>query len=219
MAYIDVPTSTDLVRDGMKVLTLVDALCNKNEAGTVVFSVESDGAYRLSLAGIGTAFAVVGEQIVVRNSVDTTGKINNDGVYTIEAVPGTGSIEVVEPVAAATSVGSCTIDEIDTFILHPDKRCEQICVFVINSAATSPQISFVPGPFWAASTKKNIPPIQGTPLLATSNLFQVETAKYLQTESEVLTGVINREGSILMRLMPITTVSGATVKVAFIQLF
>ena len=217
MAYIDVPTSTDLVRDGMKVLTLVDATCDKGIAGTIVFSIESDGTYRMALTALGTEFAN-DDQIVIRNSVSSTG-INNDGVYTIEAVPGTGSIEVVEPVAAATSVGSCTIDEIDTFILHPDKRCEQICVFVINSANTDPQISFVPGPFWAASTKKNIPPIQGTPLLATSNLFQVETAKYLQTESEVLTGVINREGSLLMRVMPATGESGATVKVGFIQLF
>ena len=218
MAYIDVPTSTDLVRDGMKVLTLVDALCNKHDVGALVFTVEPDGAYRIAFAGIGTAFAVVGDQIVIRNSVSSTG-INNDGIYTVKTVVSSAAIEVVEPVAACTAEGTATIDEIDTFILHPDKRCEQICVFVINSADTDPQISFVPGPFWAASTKKNIPPIQGTPDGATSNLFQVETAKYLQTESEVLTGEINREGSILMRLMPATTVSGATVKVAFIQLF
>jgi len=218
MAYIDVPTSTDLVRDGMKVLTLVDATCDKGIAGTIVFSIESDGTYRMALTALGTEFAN-DDQIVIRNSVDTTGKINNDGVYTIVDAGNANYLTVLEPVIAATSDGAATADEIDTFILHPDKRCEQICVFVINSAATSPQISFVPGPFWAASTKKNIPPIQGTPDGATSNLFQVETAKYLQTESEELTGEINREGSILMRLMPATGESGATVKVAFIQLF
>jgi len=225
MAYIDVPTSTDLVRDGMKVLTVVAATCNKTDTGAATFTIETDGAYRIAMTGIGTAFAVVGNQIIVRASVSTAKPaINNDGCYIIEAVVSADAIEVVKPVYPLVwnvyaDAAAATFDEIDTFILHPTKRTEQICVFVINSAATSPQVSFVPGAFWAASLKGGIPPIQGQPLVASSNLFQVETAKYLQEESVVLTGVINKRGSILMRVIPATGVSGATVSVGFIQLY
>ena len=229
MAYIDVPTSTDLVRDGMKVLTVVAATCNKNDAGAAVFTIETDGAYRIAMAGLGTAFAVVGNQIIVRASVSTANAaINNDGCYIIEAVVSADAIEVVKPVYPMTwkvyaDAAAATFDEIDTFILHPTKRIEQICVFVINSAATNPLISFVPGPFWAASLKTGIPPIQGQPLGATSNLFQVETAKYLQTESEILIvgpPAINKAGTMLMRVIPGTNAdSGATVSVGLIQLY
>ena len=219
MAYKDVPTSTDLVRDGMKVLTVVAATCNLTDSGAAVWSVETGGEYRIPLAGIGLVFTPIGQQFIARTTVNAGGTANNDGIFTVKAIAGDDSyIDVVEPVVACTSVAA-TFDEIDTFILHPTKRIEQICVFVINSAATSPQISFVPGAFWAASTKKGIPAIQGQPLLATSNLFQVETAKYLQTKSEILTGVINRKGTILMRVIPATGVSGATVSVGLIQLY
>jgi len=47
MAYIDVPTNTDLVLDGMKVLTLVDATCNLEDNGNGAFTLETDGAMRL----------------------------------------------------------------------------------------------------------------------------------------------------------------------------
>ena len=224
MAYIDVPTSTDLVRDGMKALTVVAATCNKNDTGAAVFTIETDGAYRIAMTGIGTAFAT-GDWIVVRNSVSTAdATINNDGIYEVELGGTSGWIEVVKPVKPMTwkvyaDAAAATFDEIDTFILHPTKRIEQICVFVINSAATSPQICFAPGTFWAASLKPGIPPIQGQPLLATSNLFQVESAKYMQTVSEVLTGAINRKGSILMHVMPENGVDGSTVSVGLIQLY
>ena len=103
MAYIDVPTSTDLVRDGMKVLTVVAATCNKTDTGAAVFTIETDGAYRIAMVGIGTAFAVVGNQIIVRASVSTANAaINNDGCYIIEAVVSANAIEVVKPVYPMT---------------------------------------------------------------------------------------------------------------------
>ena len=224
MAYKDVPTSTDLVRDGMKILTVVAAACNKSDAGAAVFTIESDGAYRIAMTGLGTALAT-GDWIVLRNSVSTADPtINNDGIYEVEDAESADFIEVVKPVAPMTwkvyaDAAAIDVDEIDTFILHPTKRIEQICVLVVNSGATDPEICFAPGPFWAASLKPGIPPIQGKPIGAATHLFQVESAKYLQTKSEVLTGVINRKGSILMHVIPAHTVSGATVSVGLIQLY
>lgn len=224
MAYKDVPTSTDLVRDGMKILTVVAAACNKEDNGAAAFTIESDGAYRITMTGIGSVFAT-GDHIIIRSSVSTgDATINNDGCYIVELGGTSGWIEVVKPVAPMTwkvyaDAAAATFDEIDTFILHPTKRIEQICVLVVNSAATDPQVSFVPGPFWAASLKPGITPIQGQPIGAATHLFQVESAKYLQTESLVLTGSINKKGSILMRVIPATGVSGATVSVGLIQLY
>lgn len=224
MAYIDVPTNTDCVLDGMIQVTEVAATCNKEDNGAMVFTIEADGAYRIAMTGIGTAFAVVGDQIILRNTVSTAdATINNDGIYEVEAVVSADAIEVVAPVAPRTwnvynDAAAADIDEIDTFILHPTKRTGQLCIYIINSAANSPEISFEPGGYWASKPEGGVPVVQGKPLLATKNLFQIETAAYLQTEEEILTGTVDRKGSILMRLIPTTAVSGATVKVAFIQL-
>lgn len=220
--YIDVPTSTNLVRDGMKILTVVAATCNKAFTGAAVtFSIE-DGVYTLNGVALATPFAV-GDQIIIRGSISADG-IDNDGVYTILTKVSTTTLTVDKPVAVAVSETTITVDEIDTFILHPTKRIEQICVFVINSAATDPEVSFVPGDFWAASIKKGIPPIQGKPLGITSNLFQVESAKYLQDKEEELIpdsngGQVMKKGTILMRLIPAAASSGATVSVGLIQLY
>jgi len=155
------------------------------------------------------------------STADTT--INNDGLYIIEAKD-TNWIEVVHLGATRdwnvyADGEVMDVDEIDTFILHPTRRTGQLCIFVINSAATSPEISFQPGGYWASKIEKDLPTMQGQPLLATSNLFQIETAPYLQTEEEDLgDDDIEKKGTILMRLIPVTSVSGATVKVGFIQL-
>ena len=222
MAYIDVPTSTDLVLGGMKVLTLVAATCNKEDNGAAVFSLESDKACRITMTGIGTAFAT-GDWIIIRNSVSTADPlVNNDGIYEIEDAESANFIEVVAPVhprvwKVYADAAAIDVDEIDTFILHPTVKSGKYLAFVINSAANSPEISFEQNGFWAGVLEKGLPTVQGTPLLATSNIFYIETAPFLQTESEVLTGAINRKDSILMRLIPTTGVSGATVKVGFIQ--
>lgn len=223
MAYIDVPTSTDLVRNGMKVLTVVSATCNKNDTGAGAFTIETDGAYRITLSGIGSIFAT-GDWIVVRDSrSDADNTITNDGIYKVELGGTSGWIEVIAPVAPMTwkvyadGGSAATYDEIDTFILHPTKRIEQICVFLINSASTVVQVCFAPGPFWAASLKGGIPQIQGSPSATASYLFQVETAKFLQTEKETLVASINRRGSILMHMMPAAAVNGTTVDVGLIQ--
>jgi len=236
MAYINVPTSTDLVRNGIKILTVVAATCNKHDDNAAAFTIQDDGAYRITLTGIGTAFAT-GDWIVIRGSrsdaAHALGKdeINNDGIYEVELSENEGWIEVVKPVAPMTwkvyadGAAATTYDEIDTFILHPTKRIEQICVFLINSATTIVQVCFAPGPFWAASIKTGIPPIQGSPAATASYLFQVETAKYLQTKSEVLLGTagesdeVNRKGTILMHVMPAAAVDGTTVSVGLIQLY
>lgn len=229
--YIDVPISTDLIRDGMKALTVVPATCNKKFTGAAVtFSIDEDGLYTLDGVALATPFAE-GDQIIIRGSVQAAvgeaPAVDNDGVYTILTKTSTTTLTVDKPVSVAVSETTITVDEIDTFILHPTKRIEQICVFVINSAATDPEISFVPGDFWAASTKKGIPLIQGKPLGATSNLFQVESAKYLQDKEEELIAEVDpitepavmRKGTILMRLIPAAAASGATVSVGLIQLY
>lgn len=226
MAYINVPTNTQCVLNGMIQVTEVAATCNLEDNGAADFTIESDGACRISLAGIGAVFDTAGQQLIIRTSLsagDPT--INNDGIYEVEAIAGDDSwIEVVKPdwewheYADAAAV---TFDEIDTFILHPTKGHMNWMAYVINSAANNPQISFEPGGYWAAKPEVNAPVIQGQPLGATKNLFQIETARFAQTESEELIAgppIINRKGSVLMRVIPQTGVSGATVSVALIQL-
>jgi len=223
MAYINVPTSTNLEIGGMAALTLVAATCNKSDAGAAVFTLETDGAYRIAMTGIGTAFAT-GDWIIVRDSVSTGDATkNNDGIYEIEDGDTHADwIEVVAPVdpmvwEVYADAAAADFDEIDTFILHPSVKSGKFLAFIINSAATSPEISFEPNGFASAVLADGLPKVQGTPALATSNIFQIETAPFMQTESEVLTGAINRAESILMRVIPANGVSGATVKVGFIQ--
>jgi len=217
----------------MIAITEVAATCNKTDTGAAVFTLEADGAYRIAMAGLGTAFAVVGDQIIVRASVGTAAPYpNNDGIYEVEAVDGAGAwIEVVKPDwkwNVYADAAAATFDEIDTFILHPTKGCMNFMVYIINSAATNPEISFEPGRkadkvdgYWASIPEVNAPVVQGQPLLATKNLFQIETAPFAQTKSEVLIAgppIINRKDSVLMRVIPETTVVGTTVSVALIQL-
>lgn len=224
MAYIDVPTNTDCVLDGMVQITEVAATCNLEDNGAVVFTLEDDGAYRMAMAGIGAIFDTVGMQFILRNSVSTADDtINNDGIYEVEAVDAADAwIEVVKPDWAWNvydDAAAADFDEIDTFIFHPEKRTGQLLVYVINSADTDPEISFKPGGYWASKPDIGAPVMQGKTDGATKNLFQIETAPYLQTEEEDLgDDEIQKKGTILMRLIPATDVSGATVKVAFIEL-
>ena len=222
--YIDVPTNTDCVLDGMIEIVEVAAACNLEDNGNGAFTLETDGAMRLTLTGIDSVFAV-GDHIIMRDTKSTAdATINNDGLYIIEAKD-TNWIEVIHLGATrAWNVyadgEAMDVDEIDTFIFHPEKRTGQLAFYVINSAANSPEISFQPGGYWAAKIEKDLPVMQGKALLATKNLFQIETAPYLQTEEDGdLGGLgIEQKGTILMRLIPATGVSGATVKVALIEL-
>ena len=224
MAYIDVPTSTNLELGGLEELTLVAATCDKEDNGAAVFTLESDGACRIAMTGIGTAFAT-GDWIIVRDSVSTADpNMNNDGIYEIEdGATDADWIEVVAPVSPKVwhvyaDAAAADFDEIDTFILHPTAKSGKYLVFIINSADTDPEISFEPNGFFAGCPEPGLPAIQGQVDGATSNIFQLETAPFLQTESEVLTGAINRKDSILMRLIPETGDAGSTVSVGFIQL-
>ena len=218
--YIDVPTSTNLVRDDKIILTVVASQATVTMTDQILtFSIVA-GVYTITAANLTAALFAVGDQIIIRGSVDTTGLINNDGLYTVVTNP-EGSITVEEPVKACASVGAATVDEYDTFILHPTKRIEQVCVFIVVGATPATcQVSFKPGGFWAAGTKIGLPLMQG--LLATANSYfvQVESAKYLQTVSEILTGEINRKGTLLMRVFPVASAAlTAEVDVALIQLY
>jgi len=223
MAYIDIPTNTDCVLDGMIQVTEVAATCNKNDAGAAVFTIEADGAYRIAMDGLGTAFAN-GDWIAVRDSVSTADPtINNDGIYElVDADTNADWVEVLLPSPKEWNVyddaAAADFDEVDTFIFHPTKPTGQLLFYVINSAATDVEISFEPGGYWASKPETGAPVIQGKALGATTNLFQIETAPYLQTEEEVLTAAIERKNSILMRMIPGAAVNGTTVTVAMIQL-
>lgn len=226
--YIDVPTSTNLVRDDKKIITVVASKATVTFTDdTLVFSTVA-GVSRIASAGLGTAFDD-DDQIIVRNSIKAAAPaVNNDGVYTIIDASNADYITVVEPVIAATSDGDGQVDEIDTFILHPTKRIEQVCVCIIVGAnPVSLSVSFVPGDFWAASIKKNIPETQGDLLLANNTYFiQVESAKYLQTKSEDLAisgdsdDDVDKKGTLLMRLFGAASAAlSADVDVALIQLY
>lgn len=230
--YIDVPTSTNLVRDDKIAITVVPSQATVTFNGQkLTFSVV-DGVSRIAATGLGDATFADGDQIIVRTSVQDAANsdpaINNDGVYTIIDGSQTGYITVEEPVIAAVSTENGNIDEIDTFIFHPTKRIEQICVY-IDIAGSDPatcQVSFVPGDFWAASTKKNIPETQGDLEDGKNYMVQVESAKYLQTKEEELIAetdsnddAVMRKGTILMRVFPPVSVALTSgVDVALIQL-
>jgi hypothetical protein len=207
----------------MITITEVAATCNKEDNGAVVFTLQTDGAMRAAMTGVGLVFAV-GDQIILRNSVSSAdATINNDGCYIVEAISDNW-IEVVHLGAkrvwnAYADAAAADFDEIDVFIFHPDKRTGQLLFYVINSAANSPEISFQPGGYWAAKIETDLPVMQGQPLLATTNFFQIETAPYLQTEEDDLgDDDIEQKGTILMRVIPTTAVSGTTISVALIQL-
>jgi len=224
MAYIDVPTNTDCVLDGMVQVVEVAATCNKEDNGDGAFTLETDGAMRLTLTGIDSVFAV-GDHIIMRDTASTAdATINNDGCYIIEAKD-TNWIEVVHLGAKRVwnvyaDGEAMDVDEIDTFIFHPEKRTGQLLFYIINSADTDPEISFQPGGYWASKIETDLPVMQGKTDGATKNLFQIETAPYLQTEEDAdLGGLgIEKKGTILMRVIPTTAVSGATVSVALIEL-
>lgn len=230
MYYIDVPETTniDLVLDGEKelaaqatnILTVTAAI-----AAALVFTVETDGGFRVTSAGLTTALFEVGDTIIIRNSVNAAGTINNDGCYTITE-SGNGFIEVKEPVIAATSDSTVAdVDEYATFILHPTRRTGQICTFVkIDANLATFEISFRPGGFWAAKLEPGIPIYQMDGVKSKMYLIQVETAPYLQTKEEDLAidadTDIDKKGTMLMRVFAPHggTLPAGSVKVAFVQL-
>ncbi len=230
--YIDVPASTDLVMDDKIIITTVLAKALKTDTGVLVFTIDTDG-YKISLDGIEVVF-VAKMQIIIRGSVSVGDATkNNDGVYTVKAVGGTGPtgyITVNEPIVAyADCADTATVDEFDTFILHPTKRSEQLCTLIqVGATPASLGVSFVPGGFWAAPTKPGLPLMQGLLLLTTKDyLVQVETGKYLQDKEEELIpetvpdagDEVMRKGTLLMRLFPLAgSALSVAVKVGFIQL-
>lgn len=228
--YIDVPVSTDLVMDDKKIITVVASKAIKTDTGALIFTIDTDG-YKISLADIEAVFAA-DDQIIIRGSVSVGDATkNNDGVYTVKAVGGTTPndwITVNEPIIAyADCAVTATVDEFDTFILHPTKRSEQLCTLIqVGANPASLGVSFVPGGFWAASMKKGLPLMQGLLLLTTeSYLVQVETGKYLQDKLEDLTisgdplDDVERKGTLLMRLFPVAgSALSVDVDVGFVQL-
>ncbi|GAG13523.1 unnamed protein product, partial [marine sediment metagenome] len=221
---------TDLVRDDKKIITVVPSVATISFTDSQMTFSTVAGVHRIAASGLGDDLFTDGDQIIVRNSIKAAAPaVNNDGVYTIIDAGQTGYITVVEPVIAAVSDGAGQADEIDTFILHPTKRIEQICVCVIVGAnPVSLSVSFVPGDFWAASIKKNIPETQGDLLLSGNTYFiQVESAKYLQSVEEELIAetdsnddAVMRKGTILMRLFGAASAAlSADVDVALIQLY
>ena len=199
--YIDVPTNTDLVLDDEKEITVVAAAALKTFTDAVLVFTAVAGVYTIASAGIGTMFDDVGDQIIVRGSIDA-GVADNDGVYTVKSTSA-DAIVVNEPVVNATSDAAAQVDEFDTFILHPTKRTGQICAYI--KAAGTPasfEVSFVPGGYWASKIEKGLPVMQGAGILNKQYLIQVETAPYLQTEEETLTGTVDKKGTLLMRVFP-----------------
>jgi len=228
--YINVPASTDLVMDDKIIITAVLAKAIKTDTGALIFTIDTDG-YKISLADIEAVFAAK-DQIIIRGSVSVGAAAkNNDGVYTVKAVGGTTPndwITVNEPIVAyADCAATATVDEFDTFILHPTKRSEQLCTLIkVGATPVSLGVSFVPGGFWAAPTKPGLPLMQGLLLLATYDyLVQVETGKYLQDKLENLPisadplEDVERKGTLLMRLFPVAgSALSVAVSVGFIQL-
>lgn len=206
--YIDVPETgnIDLIFDDKKVLTkdgVASAALKTFTDAVLVFTVESNGHFRIASTGLGTMFDAVGDQVIIRGS-DDAGVANNDGVYTV-LVTSANYIEVAEPVVAATSDANAQADEFDTFILHPTKRTGQICVsIVVGANPATLDVSFVPGGYWASKIETGLPAYQGEGLATTEQyLIQIETAPYLQTEEADLgDDNIEQKGTILMRLFP-----------------
>ena len=228
--YINVPVSTDLVMDDKKIITAVLAKAIKTDTGALIFSIDTDG-YKISLADIEAVFAAK-DQIIIRGSVSVGAPAKcNDGVYTVKAVGGTTPndwITVNEPIVEyADCAATATVDEFDTFILHPTKRSEQLCTLIkMGATPASLEVSFVPGGFWAAPTKPGLPLMQGLLEGTTKDyLVQVETGKYLQDKLEKLqiNGTpetdVERKGTLLMRLFPAAgSALSVAVSVGFIQL-
>jgi len=223
--YRDVATNTDLELDNHKAISeKVSSAAKTFSTNTLTFSIVA-GVSRITGTAVGSNLFAAGDRIIVRNSVDAAG-VNNDGCYTVLDGSQTGYITVNEPVkASAVSAAAAFIEEYDTFILHPTKRSEQVCVSVLLGSITHVEVSFVPGGFWAAPTKEGLPLMQGKPLTDSQNYVQVETAKYLQDKLEDLavdatpTNDVEKKGTLLMRVFPIMgTALAATVKVGLIQL-
>lgn len=212
--FVDVTETdnVDCVLDGMVELAAPDTniICVSTVAAdVVVFSIVA-GVYTITDAVLTAAKFAVGARIIIRGSVDSTGLINNDGCYTVVTNP-EGSITVLEPVVACSSVGLVTrFDEYVTFILHPTKRTGQMLVFIESTANLAAfNVSFVPGGYWASKLELVCPVYQGSGVLSKMYLLQIETAPYLQTEEEDLAtsaiADVDKKGTILMRVFPGTS--------------
>jgi len=232
--YIDVPETgnIDLKLDDEKKIVVVNSQATITDVGALIFTIDAVLGYKIALADIEAAGFVAKDQIIIRGSVSVADATkNNDGVYTVKAVggtAGTGYITVNEPIVAyADCAATATVDEFDTFILHPTKPTMQICIYVEAGATPATfEVSFEPGGYWAAKIEKGLPVMQGNGTATFKYLIQIETAPYLQTEEEVLIAYeedvcpeANRKGSLLMRVFPPAGVTmTALIGVALVQL-
>ena len=179
----------------------------------LVFSIETGTVYTITNAELTNGFFTVGDRVIVRGSVDSTGLIDNDGCYTI--VTNTeGVVTVTEPVKAATSLlttkaGGLGIDEYATFILHPTKDSGKMAIWLnAVTALAGFDASLLPGGYWAAHSEDGQPVYQGSGTTTKTYLIMVETAKFLQTESTTLAvdgtpgNNIQKRGTILLRIFP-----------------
>ena len=213
--FVDCPETANIgcVLDGMVELVKADdnIVCvAPTLSAALVFSIAA-GVYTITNAQLTAAFFAVGDRVIVRGSVDSTGLINNDGVYTIVTNP-EGSVTVEEPVVAATSLlttkaGGLGIDEYATFILHPTKRTGQMLIWLNAVAALAKfDVSVIPGGYWASKIETGLPVYQGSGVASKKYLLQIETAPYLQTEEEDLaigaSDNIDKKGTILVRVFP-----------------
>ena len=211
--FVDCPETANIncELDGMVELVKADdnIVCvSATIAAALVFTIESDGGFRVTSAGLTTSLFTVGDRIVIRGSVSSAG-IDNDGCYTITE-SGNGFIEVEEPVVACTSASSVArVDEYATFILHPTKRTGQMLIWLKSAAALATfNVSLVPGGYWASKLELVAPVYQGSGVASKMYLLQVETAPYLQTEEEDLAvdgtpaNDIDKKGTMLLRIFP-----------------
>jgi len=213
--YVDIPETDniDCELDGMVELVESDdnPVCTAVTAGsTTVFSIVA-GVYTITATGIGGDSNADGAMIRIKGSVDATGLIDNDGVYTVaDGNISADAISVVEPVVACTSVSEVVrFEEYATFILHPTKRTGQMLIFIKAAAALATfDVSVKPGGFWASKLELVEPVYQGTGVADKMYLLQIETAPYLQTEEEDLpvdgdtANDIDKKGTILLRIFP-----------------
>jgi len=212
--FVDCPetANVDCELDGMVELVKADdnIVCvAPTLAAALVFSVAA-GVYTITNAAFTIGFFTAGDRIVIRGSVDAAG-IDNDGCYTVVTNP-EGSITVLEPVVAATSVltttaGGLGVDEYATFILHPTKRTGQMLIWLKAVAALATfDVSVVPGGYWASKLELVAPVVQGSGVASKEYLLQIETAPYLQTEEEDLAvsseADVDKKGTILLRVLP-----------------
>ena len=213
MAKITVDPNMDMELATLEAVATEATAATGQKTGQLVFSVESGGEYRISLAAIGAQFAI-GDTIVVGTSVKAAApEVDNDGIYTV-LVTTTDYIDVVEPVVAATSdSSSATVDEYDIFEITPDRKFGKCLIYIVEAGATAgATISLASGEFFCKS-----PAVTGTLTASTIHFLQVEAGGHLDYGSSTL-GV--RQARFQLSVFPVAggALNTHTITVGFIQL-